>query len=398
MPLRQSEYGQLSRLNLSARQQELLRLGYASGCLLPSYDNRVEVYTNGHQKFGSLLDALAGARHHIHLEYFIWQRDAIGREIEEVLAEKARQGIEVRLLLDGFGSWRISQREIKQWRAQGIQANFFFPVSKASILRLNYRNHRKLVIVDGRIGLTGGFNVGDNYLGKGRLGPWRDTHLRIEGTAVHDLQSVFLGDWEFSTGQTIGGPAYFPPSEHPGHQIVQINSGGPDSPWASVRFMYFRMIASATKSVRLTTPYFIPDQSLITALQASALAGVDVRIITPGIPDHPPVIWAGRTFMRRLIETGVKFYEYQGGFIHAKVLTVDDDIASVGTANFDQRSLEMDFEVNALLLGKDITSVLNQQFEEDLTHCRAVSLEEFIHRPLLTRIKESAARLASPLF
>jgi cardiolipin synthase len=162
--------------------------------------------------------------------------------------------------------------------------------------------------------------------------------------------------------------------------------------------MYFRMITSATRSIRLTTPYFIPDRSLIVALETSALAGVDVRIITPGIPDHPPVIWAGRTFMRRLIEAGVQFYEYQNGFIHAKVLTTDDNLASVGTANFDIRSLDIDFEVNALMIGEEITRALNRQFEQDQAHSRPVTLDEFIHRPLGTRVKESIARLASPLF
>ncbi len=318
--------------------------------------------------------------------------------MEALLQQKASEGVDVRLLLDGFGSWRISRHQIRRWRAAGIKSSFFFPVTKAGLLRINYRNHRKVAVIDGRIAFTGGFNVGDNYLGRGPLGPWRDTHLQIEGSAVHDLQSIFLSDWEFATGESIVGAPYFASREKPGHQLAQIIPSGPDSDWANIRFMYFRMITSATRSVWLTTPYFIPDRSLTTALQTSALAGVDVRIITPGRPDHPPVIWAGRTFMRRLMEAGVKFYEYQDGFIHAKVLTVDGNIASVGTANFDVRSLEMDFEVNALLLGQEITGELDRQFERDLAHSRPVSLDEFIHRPLFTRLKESAARLASPLF
>jgi cardiolipin synthase A/B len=394
---RQIEYNRVHS-SLAPRQQEILQLGFAATCLVPSTDNRVRILTTGEQKFGALLAALQAAQHHIHLEYFIWQRDQIGREMEELLQQKAREGVEVRLLLDGFGSWRISRRVLRHWRARGIQASFFFPVTKAGLLRINYRDHRKIVVVDGRIAFTGGFNVGDNYLGRGRLGPWRDTHLQIEGTAVHDLQSIFLGDWEFATGENVAGAPYFPPIEAAGQQLVQISPSGPDSAWANIRFMYFRMITSATRSVWLTTPYFIPDRSLMTALETRALAGVDVRIITPGRPDHPPVIWAGRTFMRRLIEAGVKFYEYQNGFIHAKVLTVDENIASVGTANFDIRSLEMDFEVNALLIGREITAELNRQFEQDLAHSRPVSLDEFINRPLVTRLKESAARLASPLF
>ena len=395
---RQAEYMERVQGNLSSRQREILQIGCASASLMPSFDNQVEILSDGQRKFEALKAAIRAARHHIHLEYFIWQRDQIGRELEALLFQKAREGVQVRLLLDGFGSWRVRRREMDEWRAQGIKASFFFPVSKASLLRINYRDHRKIAVIDGRIGFTGGFNVGDNYLGQGPLGPWRDTHLRIEGSAVHDLQSIFIGDWEFATGETIAGPEYVPPSAKPGHQIVQINASGPDSDWAAIRFMYFRMITSATRSIRLTTPYFIPDRSLIVALETSALAGVDVRIITPGIPDHPPVIWAGRTFMRRLIEAGVQFYEYQNGFIHAKVLTTDDNLASVGTANFDIRSLDIDFEVNALMIGEEITRALNRQFEQDQAHSRPVTLDEFIHRPLGTRVKESIARLASPLF
>lgn len=388
----------LEQARLTPEQLGFLQLGYATDCLLPSFDNRVEILTNGEQKFETLIRDIQAARHHVHLEYFIWQKDEIGRWLESLLMEKAREGVEVRILLDGLGSWRISRRDLRRWHEAGIQATYFFPVSKWSLLHINYRDHRKIAVIDGRIAFVGGFNVGDNYLGKGPLGPWRDTHLRIRGSAVHDLQSVFLGDWEFSTDQAVNGPAYFPPSDRPGNQIVQINASGPDTPWPSVRFIYFRMIAAARQKIRLTTPYFIPDQSLTMALQSAALSGVDVRIITPGVPDHPPVIWAGRTFMRQLIEAGVRFYEYQNGFIHSKVLTVDGQAASVGTANFDKRSLDLDFEVNALLVGSEITGELDCQFDIDVAHSRPVTLEELLNRPLGTRIRESLARLASPLF
>ena len=383
---------------LNERQRLLRNMITASQPLPATYDNHAQLFFDGPEKFAALRRDIEAAQHHIHLEYFIWQRDEFGNDLRELLFRKIAEGVEVRLLLDAAGCKTTSRRYLRELRERGLAAYFFHPTTRADLMFINHRDHRKAAIIDGRIGYTGGFNVGNEYINKGPLGFWRDTHVRLEGGAVHDLQSVFLSDWAYATREDVSGEHYFPPSTHPGNLIVQISPSGLDVERPAILYTYFQMITSAQRTIRLWTPYFMPEPGLLTALQTAALSGVDVKIITPGRFDHPPVQWAGRTFMPDLMDIGIEFYEYQDGFVHAKTMSIDDDFAAVGSANFDHRSMRMDFELTAAFIGNEISGQLNAQFERDMAHSRKVERTDFIGRPLLTTLKESLSRLASPLY
>ena len=386
-------------VHLTPAQARLIHLARASQPLPVTCDNQVQTFFDGNLKFEALLNDIESAQHHIHLEYFIWRNDALGQKIRNVLSKKVQDGVEVRVLLDGIGSKEVDKRHIRaDWKSQGIELGFFSPVSKASFLFVNHINHRKVAIIDGTTAYTGGFNLGVEYLGEGPLGYWRDAHVRIEGSGARGLQSLFMSDWEFSTGQNLSGEEYFPAYTGSGNEIVQINASGPDSDWTSIRLAYFRMISTAEKSIRLTTPYFFPDPGLAAALEAAALSGVEVRIMTPGVFDKPVIQLAGRTYMPQLLKAGAEFYEYQRGFIHSKMMTVDGNITSIGSANFDFRGMYFDFEVIALILCESVATTASRQFDEDLKDCRQVELSELQEVSLGGRFKESLARLASPLY
>jgi cardiolipin synthase len=387
-----------SRPPLTRRQEMLLNTVTGSQPLPVSYDNKAQLYFDGEDKFGQLKKDIAAAEHHVHLEYFIWQRDELGDELKDLLFEKVKQGVEVRVITDPTGSLTSSRKYCRELTDQGLQMYFFHPTKGADWRSINHRCHRKAAIIDGKIGYTGGFNVGDEYVNKGPLGFWRDTHVRFEGTAVHDLQSLFLSDWYFATGEDITDPKYFPPSDQPGDLIVQICPSGLDCLRHSMLYTYFNLIVSAERSVRLWTPYFIPEQGLITALEVAALSGVDVKVITPGKYDHPPVQRAARTFMPDLMDIGIEFYEYQDGFTHGKVLSIDESAAVVGTANFDHRGTRMDFEMTSVMIGDDISGQLNAQFEKDLEHCRKVTQKEFDDQSFWTELRGSLSRMVSPMY
>jgi cardiolipin synthase len=384
--------------DLTPRETLLLNMVTASQPLPASYDNKAQLFFNGEHKFAALKKDIEAAQHHIHLEYFIWQKDELGNELRELLFKKVKEGVEVRVLMDRAGSKTSSRKYLKELRDQGMPTYFFHPTSKADMTHINHRCHRKNAIIDGRIGYTGGYNVGDEYVNKGPLGFWRDTHVRFEGTAAHDLQSIFLSDWYFATGEDITDTKYFPANAGQGDLIVQVCPSGLDVPRPAILFTYFQLIKSATRTLRIWTPYFMPEPGLLTALQTAALSGVDVKLITPGVFDKPPVQWVGQSYMPELMEMGAEFYEYEDGFVHAKAISADDDLAVVGSANFDHRSMKMDFELTAAMVGGDIATQLNEQFEKDLTHCRKVEPADFANRSFLTRLKEAVSRVASPMY
>lgn len=383
---------------LTPREALLLNMVTASQPLPASYDNVAQLFFNGEHKFAALKQDIEAAQHHVHLEYFIWQRDELGDELKDLLLTKVKEGVEVRMLLDRLGCKHTSGRYLAELRAQGISAHFFHPGSRADLIYINHRCHRKNAIIDGTISYTGGFNVGNEYVNKGPLGFWRDTHIRLEGTAAQDQQSIFLDDWEYATKENITDPKYFPPSENPGDLVVQVCPSGLDVTRPAIMYTYFQLIKSASRTLRVYTPYFMPEPGLLTALQTAALSGVDVKIMTPGVPDKPPVQLVGRSYMPELMEMGAEFYEYEDGFLHAKVITVDDDLAVVGSANFDHRSMKMDFELTAAIVGGGIATQLNEQFERDLGHCRKVGLEEFATQSFWTSLKQSVSRVASPMY
>lgn len=363
-------------------------------------NNRSNVLTNGIVTFETIIEVLSKARHHIHLEYFIIKNDNIGKKIMNILMEKARSGVEVRVIYDSVGSWKLSKEYLKEMKGSGVEIHGFLPVFIPLLSReLNYRNHRKIIVVDGKAGFLGGINIGDEYLGKNPyLGFWRDTHLLIEGEAVYGLQNIFLLDWFFVSKQRIEfNEWYFPKLDYFGEQLIQITASGPDSDWESIMQAYFSIITSAEERIWINTPYLVPEDSIMMALKTAALSGVDVKIILPSKPDHKTVFWASRGNVEQLLKAGVKIYEYTKGFIHAKILVVDGAMASIGTANLDIRSFQLNFEVNAFIYDKDTVVRLEKDFLMDLKDSEEIMLEEHLKRPLLEKIKESAGSLFSPL-
>jgi cardiolipin synthase len=358
--------------------------------------NRVEIFTQGEDKFEALFRAIREARHHIHLEYFVINNDGLGRSVIHALAERARQGVEVRLLIDTMGSLRggglrVAFRELTD---AGGKIGAFFP----SIYRVNYRNHRKIAIIDGVAGFIGGFNIGDDYLGKGPLGYWRDTALQVVGPAAWALQLRFFLDWNYTTGEGLRlNSHYFPDTGTPGTTPIQIVSSGPDTRWSPIKDGYINLINSARESVYIQTPYFIPDDSVTDALRIAALSGVDVRIMIPCKPDHIFVYWATLSFIGDLLEAGVRAYTYDAGFLHAKTIVVDREAGSVGSANWDVRSFRLNFEANAFFYDAAVGAELAGAFEEDLSVCTEITLENYRARPIEIRLKESISRLFSPL-
>ena len=264
--------------------------------------------------------------------------------------------------------------------------------------KLNYRNHRKIVIIDGHIGYTGGINIGDEYMGKNKkFGYWRDTHIRIEGSSVYMLQMVFLTDWYYTTKKAEFEPKYFPKLEHKGNSMIQVVATGPDSDWEAIHYAYFSAICNAKERVYIETPYFIPDEGLLRALKSAALSGVDVRIIFPSIADHKIVHQASYSYFDDILKSGGKVYLYNKGFIHSKLIIIDDKIASTGSANMDLRSFMLNFEINAFIYDKDIINKISDDFFEDLKNSKEVDLEVFQNRPFIKKWAESVARLFSPI-
>jgi cardiolipin synthase len=355
--------------------------------------NAVHFFIDGKEMFASLKNDLQHATNHIHFQFYQVKNDPLGREILEILAGKAKEGVKVRVLLDAWGSRRMGAL-IPLLRESGAHIVFFYP----GIYHYNYRNHRKIVIIDGKIGYCGGYNVGEEYLGKGPLGYWRDAALQIIGPEVYELQVRFIQDWNYSTSDQVPfDSAYFPGPEIAGESVVQEVSSGPDTSRERIKEAYLKMISLARESCYIQTPYFIPDSSLKEALAIAAASGVDVRLMIPNKPDHPFVYWATLSFCADLIEAGVRTYTYEKGFLHAKMIVIDGKIASVGSANFDIRSFRLNFETNLLLYDDRLAGQMRNTFLQELSHCKEVTLQRYRARDLIVRIKEPFARLLFPL-
>jgi cardiolipin synthase len=363
-------------------------------------DNRVEIFTTGEEKFAALFRAVGEARDHIHMEYYILRNDSLGRELVDLLTTKAQEGLEVRLLLDGLGSGRLPRHFFDRYLAEGGKLAYFFP-SIAPLInpRMNYRNHRKITVIDGNIGFVGGFNVGVEYLGKDpELGAWRDTHIMITGSAANALQLRFILDWNYASKEYLGSePRYFPGPGNGKGALLQIVSGGPDARWSQVEDAYLKIIYSARERIFIESPYFVPDDSILDALRIAALSGVDVRVMIPRKRDHPFVHWASYSFLGDLLDSGVKAYIYEGGFIHAKSIVVDGLVSSVGSANWDIRSFRLNFETNAFIYDREISGRLETIFLRDMEHCTLVTPAIYASRGVRVKVKESVSRLFSPL-
>jgi len=364
-------------------------------------DNDVQVFNDGKAKFEALIKDLESAKDHIHFQYYIIRLDNLGTRILEVLTRKAKQGVRVRILYDDMGSRSLRKRHFKEFTENGGQVESFFPSIFPLINpRMNYRNHRKIVVVDGRIGYVGGFNVGDEYLGHAKkFGYWRDTHLRIEGSALHPLQRRFILDWNQAAPQhkIRYTDDYFPIIPRKGSVGMQIVSSGPDSEWEQIKDGYLKMIFLAKKYIYIQTPYFIPDVSFIDALRIACLSGVDVRIMIPNKPDHIFVYWATYSNVGYLLKAGAKIYIYENGFLHTKQIVVDDEVSTVGTANIDVRSFKLNFEINAFIYDRKKSHELAELFEKDLMLSTELTMKIYNERSRMIKLKESLANLISPI-
>ena len=363
-------------------------------------ENEVDIFNDGQAKFDQLIKDLIAAKDHIHIQYYIYRGDKLGQKIADVLKLKAKEGVSVRFLYDDFGSRNLKHSFIRDLKQAGVIVESFFPSLIPKInFKINYRNHRKVVVIDGKIGYLGGFNVGDEYLGKvKKYGYWRDTHLRIVGESVRSIQTRFILDWnQASKHQLILYDQAYYRAEPQGNVGMQIVSSGPDSDWEQIKYGYIKLLMEAEDYVYIQTPYFIPDESLADAVKIAVLSGIDVRIMIPNKPDHPFVYWATYSYIGNMLEAGAKVYIYQNGFLHAKTIMVDGKIASVGTANIDVRSFRLNFEVNAFLYSEEVTQRLLAHFEEDITKSKILTYEDYQQRSLWIKFKESIARLISPI-
>lgn len=381
--------------------KEMVQMLLYNNAAFLTTDNDLTIYTDGQQKFDDLINDIRNAQDYIHIQYYIFHSDGLGKQILSELEKKAEEGIEVKMLYDDMGSRDLRKKDLKHFRNKGGHAESFFPSKLPLInLRMNNRNHRKIVIIDGKIGYVGGFNVGDEYLGKSKkFGYWRDTHLRIVGDAVNALQLRFILDWNSqSTRDNLTyQERYFPDVDSGGTIGIQIASSGPDEDWEQIKYGYLKMISSAKESIYIQSPYFIPDQAFLDSIKIAALGGVEVNIMIPSMPDHPFVYWATLKNVASLLEAGVKVYHYENGFLHSKVLVIDDELASVGTANMDNRSFTLNFEVNAFIYDESVARSLKQAFINDMKVSSRLTEERYEQRSTWIKFKEGISQLLSPI-
>lgn len=379
--------------------QNIVRLLLNNSDALLTTGNQLKILNNGKETFDAIFEAIKSARHHIHLEYYIFSDDKIGNRLKDLLIEKSSEGVEVRIIIDDVGSWGLKKKFIAELRENGIEIYSFMEVRFPRLTsRVNFRNHRKILIVDGKIGFTGGINFADRYIeGLKKIGPWRDTHLQIEGDAVACLQVVFAADWFFVINENLSGNDYFPAFSEQDGPPVQISASGPDSDWDSIGQAFFAAITRAKQKVYMVTPYLMPPPHIIQAIKIAALSHIDVRILIPEKSDARIPKWSSFSYVEELLEAGVKIYFYQAGFVHSKYIISDNFFSSVGTTNLDFRSLETNFEVNAFIYDEKFTRELERTFLADLQQSREIKLREWRRRPWHRKLRESLAHIVSPM-
>ena len=389
---------------LGEKYQNLIEFTRRAGTSPLTTNNDVKLLINGEEKFPELLKALESAQSHIHIEYYIYENDFTGNSVAEVLIKKAKAGVEVRFMYDDFGSHGLGKSFIKRLNDAGVQTAPFYKIKwYAFANRLNYRNHRKLVIIDGTISFIGGINMSDKYrndLKKEEHLFWRDTHLMINGQVTAYLQYLFFCDWNFSSAVDLEySETYFPDNTKQQtieKEVVQIAASGPDSTQPVIFYTLLEAISSAKKSIYITSPYFIPGESLMDALIIAIQSGLDVKILIPGVSDSKMVNAAASAYYTELLRYGAKIYKYNKGFVHAKTMVVDGSLAVVGSANMDYRSFDLNFEVNAMVYSKNIANQLTETFENDLKVSKQIDAETWLNRPKYIQLWDKMVRLLSP--
>ena len=373
---------------------------------MPFKDNKVDIYTDGYQFFPALLQEISKARSHIHVDMYIFADDALGTLIADALIAKAREGVEIRVIYDDVGCWNVKRQFFERMREEGIEAVAFMPVHFPSFTsKVNYRNHRKIIVIDGLVGFIGGMNFALRYV-KGSNGqPWRDTMLRVTGGAVNALQRAFLVDWYFVDRTLLSDRKFYPQHiSETGEQIVnncliQVVTSGPVTPYPEIMQGFVRIITGARRYLYLETPYFLPNDPVLFALKTVALAGVDVRVLCPRHSDARFVEWASRSYLREVAEAGVKVSLYQSGFLHSKVMVCDDAVSTCGSTNLDFRSFENNFEANAFFYDEGVALRMKKVFLDDERQAVALTdLPERMRANFFIRLWESITRLMAPLF
>jgi cardiolipin synthase len=358
----------------------------------------VQLFTDGEKAFEQIFADIASARDHIHIEFYIIEDDEVGNRLRRLLIQKAKEHVQIRVIYDYLGSFRLSDSYLASLRNAGVQVQPFLPFNpRIGYSKINYRNHRKLIVIDGVIGFTGGLNIADRYLKGNRLGLWRDTQIRLEGPAVHGIQSAFLVDWYFLENKLLTDQRYYPEPKLQGQNVVQIVTSGPDTDWENILHGLVTIFSNAQKHIYIHTPYFLPPESLFTVLEIAAMSGVDVRLMLPEKSDTPLVAAASRSYLQKTLEAGIRVFIYQRDFLHSKAITIDDEISVVGTANMDMRSFEQNFEINAFIYDPKIASELKTIYKNDMKQCYELQLERWKMRKRSVKLKESIARLFSPL-
>lgn len=395
------EFVEQQNIQVPEEHRQTVKLFANQNMSLPFKNNRTAIYTDGHAFFLDLLQAIGQAVHHIHLDLYIIEDDPLGRLVSDALIDRAKAGVEVRVIYDDVGCWKVKEAFFERMREAGIEVNSFMPVRFPLFTsKVNYRNHRKLIVIDGRLGFIGGMNIAQRYVkGMGRQ-PWRDTMMRFEGGAVYGLQRAFLVDWYFVDRTLISNRKYYPPtpSDLSNDCLAQIVTSSPVTPWPEIMQGYLRVIISARQYIYIQTPYFLPTESVLLALKTAVVGGVDVRLMVPRHTDSHFVGWACRSYLREMVQTGVKVYLYEGGFIHSKMMVCDDSLATCGSTNVDFRSFENNFEANAFVYDRDTAMRFKQIFLDDQQ--RSSELALILERRTLkfpVRLWESLTRLLSPL-
>lgn len=366
-----------------------------------SEKNNLKILVNGSETFPAMLDAIEGAKEYIHLEFFRFDVDPTANVFRYALMKKAKEGVKVRIIIDDVGSWSFKAKYVKEMREAGVKIFPFMPVRLPLFAsKINYRNHRKILVVDGKRGFVGGINIAEKYLnGLEKIGPWRDTHLEIKGEAIASMNMVFLIDWHFVSKEVLTRDSYyFDTKQIEDKCLVQLASSGPDSDWANIMQVYFSAIATAKKTIYLCTPYFSPNVSILTALKTAALSGVDVRLLIPRKSDSAVANWNSRSYIAELLEAGVRVYLYNIGFNHSKLMIVDGVFSSVGSPNVDMRSFNLNFEVTALIYDDAFAARLQQIYMNDLKDSLEVFAELWEGRKRSEKIKESLSRILGPLY
>ena len=395
------EFAEQENLHIPRRNRPLMKLFTNQNWALPFKDNEVSIFTDGYEFVSTLLYNIGQAQDHIHLDTYIIEDDPLGNLVADALIDKARQGVEVRLLYDDVGCWRVKDRFFNRMKAAGIQVYAFMPVRFPAFTgKVNYRNHRKLCVIDGKVGFIGGMNIALRYVKGTARQTWRDTHLCIRGGAVYAIQRAFLVDWYFVSRTLVTDRRYYPAVDKTinNNCLTQIVTSSPVSPWPDIMQGYVRVLLQAHRYVYMESPYFLPTEPVLFAMRTAALAGVDVRLIVPRHGDAKLVEWASRSYLMEVIEAGVKVYLYEPGFNHSKILVSDDNLSSCGSTNIDFRSFENNFEANAFFFNEGMALRLKKVFLTDQAQSTLVDdVSYFIKRPFLQRLLESLVRLLSPL-